>query len=247
MPNATRTPRYRVDDLAARAGVSVDTVRFYQTKGLLPAPGREGRLAWYGEEHLARLARIRDLKDKGFTLTSIRRLLTGNLDAADEALVEAVAGAAPGEESDGTLTREQLAARIGVPEELVRAIERERLLIPPMREGRPVYTESDVEAARAGLALLEHGIPLDALLDLARRHDRAMREVADRAVELFDAHIRASVRASSSSEAEAAGKLVDAFRSMLPATTTLVAHHFRRVLLAAAQAKIEDAAAEPAP
>ncbi|MDQ3981976.1 MAG: MerR family DNA-binding transcriptional regulator, partial [Actinomycetota bacterium] len=32
--------RYRVDELAARAGVSVDTVRFYQARGLLPQPER---------------------------------------------------------------------------------------------------------------------------------------------------------------------------------------------------------------
>ncbi len=242
MGSVLSATRYRVDDLASKAGVSVDTVRFYQTRGLLPAPGREGRVAWYTDEHLDRLVRIRDLKDKGFTLTSIGRLLAGDLDPADEALVEAVAGTAPGEEDAGTMTREQLAERIGVPAELLQAVERERLIVPPMRDGKPVYTEADVQAAQAGLALLEHGVPLEALLDLARHHDRAMREVADRAVELFDTHIRSAVRGSALSDSEAAARLVEAFRTMLPATTTLVAHHFRRVLLSAAQARIEEAA-----
>ena len=63
---------YRVDELAARAGTSVDTVRFYQTRSLLPPPARKGRIAWYSDDHLDRLQRIRRLKDAGFTLESIR-------------------------------------------------------------------------------------------------------------------------------------------------------------------------------
>ena len=107
---------YRVDELAAKAGVSVDTIRFYQTKGLLPLPEREGRIALYSEDHLRRLLRIRDLKAKGFTLASVRRLMAGELDAADEALVEAMAGPLPGEPAadadEAFLTREELAERI---------------------------------------------------------------------------------------------------------------------------------------
>jgi DNA-binding transcriptional MerR regulator len=73
--------RYRVEELAGRAGTSVDTVRFYQTRGLLPQPEREGRVVFYSDEHVERLVRIRELKDKGFTLKSIKGLLSGELDA----------------------------------------------------------------------------------------------------------------------------------------------------------------------
>ena len=45
--------RYRVEELAARARISVDTVRFYQTRGLLSLPEREGRVVFYSDEHLA--------------------------------------------------------------------------------------------------------------------------------------------------------------------------------------------------
>ena len=48
--------RWRVEDLAGRADVSVDTIRFYQKRRLLAPPLREGRVAWYGTEHLERLA-----------------------------------------------------------------------------------------------------------------------------------------------------------------------------------------------
>lgn len=236
---------YRVDELAARCGVSVDTVRFYQTRGLLPPPDREGRIAWYSDEHLERLRRIRDLKRKGFTLGSIRRLLAGELDAADEALVAAVVGPVPGEVAsadEALLTREELAGRIGVPPEVIAVVEQEHLVEPRIVDGEPRYTAADVEAAKAGLALLEAGVPLPELIALARTYDAAARATAERAVDLFDRYVRDQVRATSSNERDAGERLVAAFNAMLPATSGLVAHHFRRVLLAAAQARIEGVA-----
>lgn len=239
--------RYRIDDLASRSRASVDTIRFYQTKGLVPPPTREGRAAWYGDDHLERLRRIRDLKNKGFTLGSIRRLLNGELDKADEALVAAVVGPAPGEPegSEEFLTLEGLAETIGVSVALVQAIEREGLLVPRIHEGETFYTKADAAAASAGLALLESGLPLTELLELAHEHDISARKTAERAVEMFDRYVRGPIRESSVTDDEAADKLVEAFRKMLPATVALVAHHFRRVLLATAQARIERVGAEP--
>ena len=77
--------------------MSVDTIRFYQKRRLLPPPRREGRIAWYGAEHVDRLARIRELQRQGFSLAVIRRLLAGELDATDEPLAAAVAGAQHGD------------------------------------------------------------------------------------------------------------------------------------------------------
>ena len=236
--------RYRVDELAAHCGVSVDTVRFYQAKGLMPPGLREGRVSWYSEEHRQRLARIRDLKEKGFSLATIRRLLAGELDAADEALASALASAMPGDDTDGDsgpeelLTLEEFAQRTGIPEALIQVIERQGLLVAPPGDG-PRYTAADVRAASAGIALLEAGLPLDELLALAKEHDRAARATAARAVELFDAYVRAPIRQESQSDAEAAERLVEAFRTLVPATTRPVAHHFQRVLLATAQARFE--------
>lgn len=241
--------KYRVDELAARCGLSVDTVRFYQTNAILPPPEREGRVAWYTSEHLDRLRRIKSLKKKGFTLASIRRLLDGELDAADEALVEALAGPVPGEapdtEQEEFLSLDELAERIGVSPALVRAIERENLLVPRLKDGEPVYTTADAAAASAGLALLEAGLPLSELLSLARQYDHAARQTAEEAVEMFDEYVRGPIRESALSDEEAAQKLVQAFRKLLPATVALVGHHFRRVLIATAQAKIEKVGAEP--
>ncbi len=67
----------RVEELAGKAGVSVDTVRFYQKQRLLPPPVREGRVAWYTPDHLARMDRVKELRRRGFTLAVIRRFLDG--------------------------------------------------------------------------------------------------------------------------------------------------------------------------
>ncbi|MGI8773400.1 MAG: MerR family transcriptional regulator [Actinomycetota bacterium] len=238
--------RYRVDELAGRCGVSVDTVRFYQSQGLLPQPERDGRVAWYSDDHLARLERIKVLKDKGFTLRSIARFLAGDLDAPDQALVAAVAETLPGEEprADRFLTLGELAQETGVTGALLEAIEREGLLVPTEVDGERRYSTADVNVVGAGLQLLEAGLPLSELLALAREHDSAMREVARRAVDMFLNYVRDPIRAAGSSDEEAAERLVGAFRKMLPATTSLVSNHFRRILLAEAQARIESEGVE---
>lgn len=240
----------RVEELARRAGVRVDTIRYYQSRGLLPAPRRSGRVALYDEEHLRSLERVRALQAKGFTLTTIARVLSGELDAADQALVGALAGEVLQQTGGELIDLETLADRTGVPAGILKAVEREGLLVPRRVGDTEGYTEDDVAVARAGLVLLEWGLPLPELLDLARAHDNAMRQVAERAVEMFDTYVRMSGRSEgaripdkrspSGPETEArARKLVEAFEALLPATTTLVSHHFTRVLLATALEHIE--------
>jgi len=236
----------RVEELAREADVSVDTIRFYQKRRLLPPPAREGRIAWYGPEHVQRLARIRELQARGFSLAVIRRLLEGELDAADEPLVAAVAGAQRGDEpgAEPLLTRGELAERAGVPEPILEVATREGLLSPTVRDGVDHYAASDVGLVRAGLRLLEAGLPLDALLALARRYHDMSRAIAEEAVAMFDANVREPLRHADISDDERARRLVDAFRTLLPTTTTLVAQHFRTVLLEVAQEHLESVGAD---
>jgi DNA-binding transcriptional MerR regulator len=230
--------RWRVEELARRADVSVDTIRFYQKRRLLPPPVREGRIGWYGPEHVERLARIRDLRAQGLTLALIKRLLDGEIDATDVPLAAAVA-TADADAPEEFLTLDQLAERSGVPLPLLEAVAREGLLLPRIHDGEPRYTAVDVEIVRQGLALLERGLPLPELLALAREHNEATRAIAEQAVEMFDAHVRQPLRASGLPDGEKAAELVAAFRALLPTITSLVAHHFRRTLLAVAQAHLE--------
>jgi DNA-binding transcriptional MerR regulator len=232
--------RMRVEELALAADVSVDTIRYYQKQRLLPPPGRDGRLAFYGDDHLARLARIKELQRRGFTLAVIRRFLAGELGPADEPLAAAVAGVGDGEGDDGELFAvDELAQRVGVPRAMLDSLVREGLIIPRTAHGEPGFTAADVVSLTGGLRLLEAGLPLPELFALARHHHAVTRDVAVEAVELFDRWVRQPLRASDLPEDEKAQRLVEAFQTLMPAVTALVAHHFRRILLQVAQEHLE--------
>lgn len=72
-----------IGGLARAAGVGVETVRYYQRRGLLPEPARPpGEVRRYGEADIRRLRFIRSAQAAGFTLTEIAELL--DLDASDD-------------------------------------------------------------------------------------------------------------------------------------------------------------------
>jgi MerR family Zn(II)-responsive transcriptional regulator of zntA len=73
-----------VGKVARLAGVSADTVRFYEQQGLL-APDRKSAAGYrlYGEDALRRLRFIKHAQDCGFSLAEVRELLT--LRAAENA------------------------------------------------------------------------------------------------------------------------------------------------------------------
>lgn len=65
-----------IGDLAKRTGTKVETVRYYERIGLLPAPARtKGNYRSYDEGHLGRLSFIRRARDLGFSLDQVRNLL----------------------------------------------------------------------------------------------------------------------------------------------------------------------------
>lgn len=64
-----------IDDLAASSKIPSRTIRFYQTKGLLPHPELRGRVAFYGPVHLERLKLIAELQDRGLQIKAIGALV----------------------------------------------------------------------------------------------------------------------------------------------------------------------------
>src|SRR3954462_14353759 len=66
----------RVGELAARAGVNVETLRYYERRGLLPEPARgPGGHRRYDEETLRFIRAIKEAQAVGFTLTEIEEYL----------------------------------------------------------------------------------------------------------------------------------------------------------------------------
>lgn len=165
--------------------------------------------------------------------------MTGRpLDPSDEALAAALTGALPGS-AEPTLSLTELTQRTGMPVAVLQAIEREGFLSPQLVAGQPRYTAEDAEAVEAGMALLQAGLPLGELLALGRRLDGVMRDIAHHAVDLFVRFVRDPVRVRATSEQEAARLMLDAFERMVPAATTVVAQHVRRLLVAAARERME--------
>ena len=199
---------YRVEEIAARAGLRVDTIRFYQFRGLLPRPRREGRLAFYDDAHLERLRRIRELSDQGFTLAQIKRLLERQSEAGNRPLLEALVEEHVGER---TFSRAELAAEAGIPEQLIGAAETSGLVQPLQIEGEERFSAADRDMARAALRILDAGFPLNELLALAVQHARSVQEVAERAIDLFDDHVRRPA-----AERGDTGEVTEAFRDLLP-------------------------------
>ena len=226
---------YRIEQLARTAGVAVDTIRFYQGKGLLESPRREGRVTWYGEAHVERLKRIKELQQQGFTLTVIQRFLAGELEASDEALVAAVTlPSAP-----QTLTLTQLSERSGVAAPLLMSLQQAGLLVPVEGGDEPLYPADDLEAIEAGMKLIAAGVPLGALMELGKDYSAAVDRTARQAVDLFDRHVRERIQAEGGATEAAERKLLQLFNELLEASGTLVRHHFQRTLLRAAREHIE--------
>jgi DNA-binding transcriptional MerR regulator len=82
--------RFTLESLCERADVTVRTVRYYISEGLLPPPSGSGPAARYGQAHLDRLAVIAMLKDRYLPLREIRRTLD-TLTAPDIAAMAAAA------------------------------------------------------------------------------------------------------------------------------------------------------------
>lgn len=65
----------KIGELAKATGCEVETIRYYEREGLLPAPPRsEGNYRTYGEQHVERLLFIRHCRSLGMSLEDVRTL-----------------------------------------------------------------------------------------------------------------------------------------------------------------------------
>ena len=168
-----------VDELAARVGVPVRTIRFYAGKKLLPPPRLEGRTGLYGAAHVARLALIRDLQTAGYTLAAIEQFLGTLPDDADAEAVELFGTLLTPwvPEETAVLTVDELAARMDrdVDDHLLSMLEAANVL-EVCDDGRVALTGAQLEF---GQRLLDLDAPLDALVEagqVIRRHAAGLAE-----------------------------------------------------------------------
>jgi DNA-binding transcriptional MerR regulator len=161
-------PSWRIDELAQKAGVTVDTIRYYAREHLLPPPERSGRHKLYGPEHLDRLTRIRDLQAERFSLAAIRAVLD-----ADRPGLERIFGA----NVDRQYSLDDLVEQSGVPADVVDGLRTVGLLPDPAEFGRDAYDDNDLAVLRAIAELQDVGMTTEVLVELGAiyvRHFRAL-------------------------------------------------------------------------
>jgi DNA-binding transcriptional MerR regulator len=173
MPAATapQAANLRIDDLARAAEVPVDTIRYYAREGLLPPAVKSGKNRLYGPEHLERLARIRALQAKRFSLAAIRAILTSDRPNLDGLFLD----------SDHEYDRETLIAASGLDAALVDQLLAVGLLADPASLGRAAFDDADLALLRHIAELLAVGMTPMIIVELGRvyvRHFAALqREV----------------------------------------------------------------------
>ncbi|MBM9507545.1 MerR family transcriptional regulator [Actinacidiphila acididurans] len=156
-----------IDELAARAGVTVRTVRFYSARGLLPPPAiGPRRIGRYGPEHQSRLALIGELQHQGLTLAAIERYfqqLPPDISAHDLAIHRALVSSWLPEGMAG-IDREKLEHRVGRP--LTEAdLDRLEAMNVLERTGDPDAFRVDPGTLHLGVRLLDMPIPVEALVE----------------------------------------------------------------------------------
>lgn len=181
---------YRVDELAREAGTTVRNVRAYQDRGLLPPPRRQGRLGLYSDAHLARLRLIADLLDRGYTLANIAELVSAWERGQDVGAVLGLEAALGGPWADRPVefvTVAELAAGFGEGLDPFIADAVEVGLLEQHPGGR--YKVANPAALEVGRLLVAAGVPLPAVLEVARALRADVAGVARRFVALVEDHV----------------------------------------------------------
>jgi DNA-binding transcriptional MerR regulator len=232
------SPSLTIAELAKRSRLPIDTIRYYQGLGLLDAPRRRGRIALYGEAHLKRLKLIRSMARRGLPLKVIKDLIVR---PAKRGMERALRSAVEQETDRARYTSAEFAEMLGVPRGLLDLVEGCALReVLKDQGGAILYSDADLEAARGVMQILGHGIPVTRLLSLALRHHSAVLETVDEAIDLFNEYVRGAQR-DANPEAVA-----ESFRAMLPLVVSLVGHHFYRLLVSRALARLRQSGDEQA-
>lgn len=173
-----------LDELTQRTGLTVRTVRFYTTKGLVPPPIRRGRSGYYSAIHIARIELVLELANHGFTLSAIERYVTGIPDdASPEDIALARTMLAPWQ-SDLPVEMD----RAGLETRAGHALSDEDLMtlqalgVIRVRDG--VYLVASNQLA-IGIRLLELGFPRDVAAAAAHVYQRHGQEMADELYEVI--------------------------------------------------------------
>lgn len=178
-------PELTLNELVARSGVAARTIRFYTGRGMLPAPVRRGRSAYYTADHLARLELVRELQAHGFTLAAIESYLARiPADATPETIALHRTLLSPWmPDLPETLTFAQLEERSGRPlsEDDLESMEALGIVQP---DGNGQYRVAGAHVSVA-VSILDLGLPKSAAVAAKSIFSEHGRAIADELTEVF--------------------------------------------------------------
>jgi adenylate cyclase len=201
------------DQAAAAVGVTPGTLRRWVRERLIP----QYRGEW-STPALSQARLVARLRERGHTLAEIRR-----------------AG------EDGRLAFSHVADLFGVEEPVYTVADatRETGLDPQLveriklslglRDSRGL-TKEELELLRYVAAVLDAGLPLEALLQLTRVYSQAVSQIADAEVRLVHLYVHEPLMRSGSSAAEMADELVELTGDLLPLASPMLDQLHRRML-----------------
>ncbi|MEU8460463.1 MerR family transcriptional regulator [Streptomyces sp. NPDC029003] len=232
--------RYRREDVAEAAGVRVRNLRYYQERGLLPPPLREGRIAWYSDDHLTRLRLISDLLGRGYTVNGIAELLAaweqgGGLSQLLGLEREMTRDWV--QEEPVSMTRAELRELFGAAasaEDTRRAAE-----LGYVHVDGDVVTYPSRRLLEATVALVRQGVPLAEILDAGDFLQVQAAALADRFVALFRRHVigPGGLEPLSATQLDHVREAVTALR---PVAGEVVAAEFARAMARRVEAEVAE-------
>lgn len=232
--------RYRRDEVAHAAGVKVRNLRYYQERGLLPPPRREGRIAWYSDDHLTRLRLISDLLGRGYTVNGIAELLAAweHGGGLSQLLGLEREMTRDWEQEDSvTMSRAELRELFGPtasPQDTRRAADLGYVTI----DG-DLVTHRSRRLLEATLTLVRAGVPLGEVLDVGVFVQEQAAAVADRFVALFSAHVIGGEGLEQLS-ATRLGHITEAVAALRPLAGEVVASEFARAMARRVDAEVAE-------
>jgi DNA-binding transcriptional MerR regulator len=219
---------YTIQALARKTGSTVRNIRAYQDRELLAPPRREGRHAFYNDEHVSRVRLILQLLKRGYTLASIKDLLDARTKGSG---LEGVLGVVTEvtrswtEEEPVVVSFERLEEMFGPAQEetLVPAIEMG--LIEPHPQGVRVLSP---RLLQVGAELQAAGIPLPEVLTQLRVLRVAMEAIASQFVDLTAEHIWSKLPRTA--PGQAMPNVVQLIRRLRPLALSAVESELSRAL-----------------
>jgi DNA-binding transcriptional MerR regulator len=191
-----------LEELTRRVAMSVRTIRFYTTRGLVPPPIRRGRSGYYTSDHAARIELVRELQAHGFTLSAIERYVARiPSDASPETIALHRTLLAPWlAEQPETMTRRQLHRAAGreLTDDELGTLTALSIVVEVQRD----TFEVALAHLPVGVALLDLGMPLDAALAAQEIFTTHGRQVAEELSELLRTKVWPAYREGGSTPEE---------------------------------------------